>query len=148
MSEYAITLTSCPPLEEVVRALGGELTTPESRALTAHLQQCPVCRASIGEVEGALTIVAIARARDVASSLDLSPDSAAARKQRFLRRLDEVEQEESRRSAMRLSLAAAMITLIVAGFVFRTQSVLSASDLVNVLMRVVESIMRTFAIIR
>ena len=116
MSEYAITLTSCPPLEDVVIALGSELTTTERRALTAHLRHCATCRASIGEVEGALTVISIARAREAASSLDISPDGAAARKQRFMRRLDEVrEQQASRRSAMRLWLpVAAIIVLILA----------------------------------
>jgi hypothetical protein len=130
MSEYAITLTSCPPLEDVVLALGSELTTPETRALTAHLRHCAVCRASIGEVEGALTVVAIARAREVASSLDFSPDGAAARKQRFMGRLDEVRRQHAwRRSAMRRWLpVAAMISAIVTGVMFHTQTALGEEE--------------------
>jgi hypothetical protein len=115
MSEYAIPLSSCPPLSDVVLALCGDQALPETRSVTAHLRHCAVCRESLGEVEGALTVAAAARAREI-TSLDFSIDGALARKRRFMNRLAEVKQQhaaERVRVQNRRNLIVMAIALIV-----------------------------------
>jgi hypothetical protein len=118
MSEYAIPLISCPPLSEMVLALGGDQALPETCSVTSHLRHCAVCRESLEEVEGALTVVAAARMREIASE-DFSVEGAEARKRRFMMRLAKMkQQDEGQRDRLQnrrnLLVMLVMLVLLIA----------------------------------
>lgn len=61
-------MNTCPPMDEVARLVGGELSPAEQAALITHLRGCPACRRRMADVSWLAR--AIRSARDMVPSAD------------------------------------------------------------------------------